>query len=58
MKTRTCRSWRVRGWRIVRCSWAPEHVFISKWHCAEETTGHVWLVKDRERPSNKIQSIG
>lgn len=34
--------------RPVRCSWEREHVKHSKWHCAE-STGHVWLVKDKER---------
>ena len=44
-----CRSWRIRAWRIVRCSWPQEHAVTSKWHCAEASTGHVWYVRDRER---------
>jgi hypothetical protein len=44
---RRCRSWRIRAWRIVRCSWNAQHVHTSKWHCAETTTGHVWYVTDR-----------
>lgn len=44
-----CRSWRVRAFRIVRCSWPADHVKTSKWHCAEDSTGHVWYVRDRER---------
>jgi hypothetical protein len=48
-----CTSWRVyfEGWlpRVSRCSWPADHVEGSKWHCAEDTTERVWLVKDRER---------
>lgn len=35
--------------RVVRCSWRKDRVAGSKWHCAERTTGHVWLVRDKER---------
>lgn len=35
----------------TRCTWPAEHVTTSKWHCAEETTGWVWLVRDKERPN-------
>lgn len=45
-----CRSFRFRGGRFVRCTWERDHVSRSKWHCSESTTGHVWLVRDRERP--------
>lgn len=44
-----CKSWRIRGWRPVRCSWPASHVSTSKWHCAEISTGHVWRVRDKER---------
>lgn len=44
-----CRSWRIKGGRIVRCSWKAEHAGYSKWHCAESSTGHIWYVRDRER---------
>lgn len=33
----------------VRCSWPTKHRYTSKWHCAEKSTGHIWLVTDKER---------
>lgn len=45
--TSPCRSWRIRRWRIVRCSWSVDHVLISKYHHADG--GWIWPVSDRER---------
>ncbi|MEV4440445.1 hypothetical protein AB0K09_15755 [Streptomyces sp. NPDC049577] len=50
-----CRSWRIRGLRIVRCSWEASHTIGSKWHC-HEPTGHAWRVVDRWRPKPPDQA--
>lgn len=45
-----CRSWRIRGWRIVRCTRPRDHADGGRWHYATRAHGQpAWLVKDRER---------